>query len=381
MSSVTRRALLGILACLALAASGAAPASARTVWLCKPGMAANPCEPTLDTTRFSAWGAREGVVTPRRDRSRSIDCFYVYPTVSDQEPTQADRSIDPELRDIALYQASRYSQHCRVYAPVYRQITVRGLTRADATPAQLRTAQADIAEAWQTYLARHNRGRGVVIIGHSQGGYQLQQLIRTKIEPRPAVRRRIVSALLLGANVTVRKGRDTGGVFRHLRACRSATQLGCVVAFSAFNQTPPADARFGRTANRYAAVFGQPTGRRYEVLCTNPAALRGGSGRLDLILPSRPFAPGTLIGAGNALLRITPPLAETTYIEFPGAFSGRCSREGGAHVLRVTARNGTPEPTAAPDPTWGLHLLDANIALGNLVDLVRRQARAYAARR
>ena len=194
------------------------------------------------------------------------------------------------------------------------------------------------------------------------------------------MRRRLVSALLLGANVTVRKGRDGGGVFKRLRACSSARQLGCVVAFSTFNQTPPADASFGRAGGRFAGAFGLPSGPRYEVLCTNPAALGGGSAPLDLILPSRPFAPGTLIGLGNELLRVKPPEASTPWIQVPGAFSGRCSGAGGADVLRVTPRGATPNPTPAPDPTWGLHLLDGNIALGDLVRLVRTQARAYARR-
>jgi hypothetical protein len=35
---------------------------------------------------------------------------------------------------------------------------------------------------------------------------------------------------------------------------------------------------------------------------------------------------------------------------------------------------------AIPDATWGLHLTDASIALGNLVDIVRQQIAAYAKR-
>jgi hypothetical protein len=34
-----------------------------------------------------------------------------------------------------------------------------------------------------------------------------------------------------------------------------------------------------------------------------------------------------------------------------------------------------------PDATWGLHLTDANIALGDLVNLVRRQGARYSAAR
>ena len=60
-------------------------------------------------------------------RNPKIDCFYVYPTVSDQKGPNANLHIDPEERSIALYQAARYSQYCRVFAPMYRQITVPAL--------------------------------------------------------------------------------------------------------------------------------------------------------------------------------------------------------------------------------------------------------------
>jgi hypothetical protein len=39
--------------------------------------------------------------------------------------------------------------------------------------------------------------------------------------------------------------------------------------------------------------------------------------------------------------------------------------------------NGAPKFTPSPDATWGLHLADANIALGQLADLVRRHIRNY----
>lgn len=55
---------------------------------------------------------------------RKVDCFYVCPTVSGQATPNANRDIDPELNSIAPYQAARFSQTCRVFTPVYRQITV-----------------------------------------------------------------------------------------------------------------------------------------------------------------------------------------------------------------------------------------------------------------
>jgi hypothetical protein len=48
----------------------------------------------------------------------------------------------------------------------------------------------------------------------------------------------------------------------------------------------------------------------------------------------------------------------------------------------VTPEPGDPRPivTERIGPDWGLHLYDVNLALGNLVDVVRRQAKAYARR-
>src|SRR4029079_3491291 len=169
-------------------------------------------------------------------RKPKVDCFYVYPTVSNQNTNVATRAAAPEIRSIALFQAARFSQVCRVFAPLYRQVTVQGLQR-NPTAAERALGDKDVLEAWKLYLARFNKGRGVVLIGHSQGSFRLTSLIQRQIDKRAAVRRKLVSAILLGGNVMVRTGSDRGGSFQNVPACRSKTQLGCVVAFSTFNQT------------------------------------------------------------------------------------------------------------------------------------------------
>ena len=360
-------ALAALAACW-LAAAGVA--SARTVWLCKPGQRPDPCSVSLATTVFSPTLHKLRVIHPARDAKPAIDCFYVYPTVSDQKTTLANRHVDPEERSIALYQSARYSQYCRVFAPMYRQVTVTALDSGNKeSPKQLATPVGDVRAAFATYLRRYNHGRGFVLIGHSQGSFVLEQLIAKDIDAKPALRKRMVSAILLGGNVLVKRHKNVGGTFQHIPACRSATQLGCVIAFSTFDQTPPANSLFGRTT-----VTGD------QVLCTNPAALGGGAARVDPVFPSAPFAPGTLTAAGISLLKITQPAASTTWISEPGAYSARCSSAGGASVLQVTAVNGAQTATPSPDPTWGLHLLDANIVLGNLISVVHTEANAYAAR-
>jgi len=135
---------------------GSASAAAKTQWLCKPGLKDNPCEPSLDTTIFSPAGAKLRVERIRPQRSPKVDCFYVYPTVSDEPGLQAPLRTDPEQRSIALYQAARFSRYCRVYAPIYRQLTLSGIGNPSVSPGIGATAYADVRAAWRTYL----RGTG-----------------------------------------------------------------------------------------------------------------------------------------------------------------------------------------------------------------------------
>jgi hypothetical protein len=359
--------ILLLIAGMAFAAFAQA-ASAKTVWLCRPGALPDPCTPGLSTTVYSPTLHAIKVTHPRQVKDPAIDCFYVYPTVSDQTTVNANLTIDPEERSIALYQAARYSQNCRVYAPMYRQITVPALDAGNAeTPAELKLPLTDVRNAFATYLQKYNHGRGFVLIGHSQGSFVLEQLIAKDVDSKPAVRKRMLSAILLGGNVLVKRGRDVGGTFKHIPACRSATQLGCVIAYSTFDRVPPNPSLFGRT-----------TVKGDQVLCTNPAALAGGAAKVDPIFPSQPFAPGTLIAAGIALLKLTQPMPSTVWSAEPGAYRAHCASTNGANVLEISPLGGAQVPTPSPDPTWGLHLVDANIELGNLLSVVASEAAAFA---
>jgi hypothetical protein len=345
-------------------------ASAKVRWLCAPGVTSNPCAPSLRTTLFSPFNTPAGVETPKIARKPKVDCFYVYPTVSNQFGDIATKAADPEIRDIALFQAARYSQVCRVFAPLYRQVTLQGLSRGHYSA---QPGDKDLLEAWKLFLSKYSKGRGFVLIGHSQGTFRLVDLIKRQIDKSPKLRKRLLSAVLLGGNVTVQQGSDRGGSFQNVPACKSDTELHCVIAFSTYNETPPADSFFGRTTSGFG---GGGTG--LQVLCTNPAALQGGAAvDLDSIVPSKPYAPGTLISAGIQLLHFPLPKASAPFIESKAAFSGECSTDGGASFLKVTSKEGAPVPTASPDAKWGLHLLDANVAQGDILRLLKTQIAGY----
>jgi hypothetical protein len=356
-------------------ATASPEAPSNTVWLCRPGLADNPCESDLTTTVVAADGSSTiEEATPAEDPP--IDCFYVYPTVSGQPGPNASLEVEPEETAVAVHQAARFSEVCKVYAPIYRQLTLSTIGTEGVDTAATDLAYSDVLSAWRDYLAHYNDGRGLVLIGHSQGTMMLTRLIASEIEPDPDQLRLLVSALLIGGNVTVAKGEDAGGDFENVPACRSASQIGCVVAYSSFSEPPPPDAIFGRVGGPGSGL--QPSGE-LEVLCVNPASLSGGTGLLEPYFSSTPLpgALGELVG--TARVANVP----TAWVAYPDLYTAYCDSAEGANWLQVdtTSTPGDQRPvvTQSLGPAWGLHLADISIALGNLVDLVRQQGATFLA--
>jgi hypothetical protein len=262
---------------------------------------------------------------------------------------------------------------------VYRQLTVSSIYTGsvEARAAGRKIAYGDVREAWLEYLRKFNKGRGVVLIGHSQGTGMLRQLMRQEVDPKPKVRKRLVSGLLLGGNVAVRKGSKVGGDFQKVPGCASRTQTGCVIAYSTFDEEPPDNTRFGKVPATDTTGAGLPAGDEYEVLCTNPGSLDANApSTFASLLRSEPF-PGTL-GAALLLMYGGPaPSADTPWLQPPDRYTGRCETANGANVLLVRPEPGSRDLNASPTPDWGLHLADANMPLPQLVGVVRSQIKAW----
>ncbi len=361
----------------------AATASAQSapVWLCRPGASPNPCVTNLTAEKFGPTGNSLGIDHFKASTHHKFDCFYVYPTISNEPTPAADLKIGPEQNSIALYQASQYSQDCNVYAPVYRQITLAALNGAQSPTAQDRTnAYDDVANAFKYYLAHYNKGRGFVLMGHSQGSFVLRQMIATIVDPSAKLRKQMIAAALLGGNVAVGTGATgTGGDFKHIPVCKSDKSVGCVEGFSTFDGPVPANSLFGRLGTASAT---QPNGApapSTKVLCTNPAQLLGTKGGLvDGITPEQPFAAG-LLSAGISLLGVTVPKSSQPFAEIVDSYKTQCSSADGANVLQATAVGGAPTPHPSPDPTWGLHLLDVGLTWGTMVKVVGIQGQTWLA--
>ncbi len=374
---------------LLLAATIASPAAAQTAkndyadgknWLCRPGRA-DACAVDQSTTIVAANGTltREDW---KANPNAAIDCFYVYPTVSTDTGGNSDMNAGPEENGVVRAQLARFASQCRVFAPLYRQATLTAL-RAAATGSPIAVDRAlgynDVLDSWNHYLQHDNNGRGVVLIGHSQGSGVLTQLMRNEIDGKP-VQSKLISALLLGTSLAVPKGKDVGGAFQHIPLCHSASQVGCAIAYASFRSTipPPANSRFGRAQ-----------GENMQAACVNPAALGGGSGELHAYLSA---AGRSIVGsAAEPRPWVTPakPI-ETPFVSVPGLLTAQCVANDKGSYLEVTVHGNPADPRgddSAGDvmahgevnPSWGLHLIDVNLAMGNLVDIVREQGKAYLA--
>ncbi len=342
--------------------------AAGIVWLCMPGAANDPCTSDLSATIIDPTGQRTtSQVAPAGDPP--IDCFYVYPTTSRQTTMNANLSIDPEQRVAAANQAALFSQLCRVYAPIYPQLTLAALGSGRITGANVQTAYDGVKAAFDDYIANYNHGRGVVFIGHSQGAMLLDDLLHFQVDPNPELRKLLVSALLMGGNVTVAAGQATGGDFANIPACGSASQTGCVVGYSSFAEAPPPDAVFGRVTGALGMLPILKTGAQ-QILCVNPAA-PGGAGPL---LPYFPTAEVVRLADGPR------PAPATAFVSYPSALMAECQSSGDATWLQVTrlaSAPATPALSGSEGPSWGLHDLDVSLGLGNLVELVRSEAAAF----
>ena len=341
----------------------AAPGSSNVVWLCRPGMTDDPCTVSPATTSVGPSGDRTPV--PARDAAHQpFNCFYVYPTVVGGTTLNAPLEVQPVIRKTAIEQASQFSRACQVWAPVYRQATLRGLL-SSAQPGSPVAAIAydSVLAAWREFLA-HDDGKPIIVIGHSQGASILIKLLQREVDPDPAARSLLVSAVLLGGNVQVRAGRSVGGSFQHLPLCTAPGQAGCVIAYSSFSRTPPPNTYFGIAGQGVSWLSGQYSGAGQQVACVNPATIGGGAA------PLQPYFAGVNAAGTTA-----------TWVTYPRLYTASCQTAGNITWLQVTdtadASDRRPALHDTDPATFGLHRYDVNLALGNLVHDVLAQEAAY----
>lgn len=397
-------------------------------WLCRPDTV-DVCDSNQDATVVEADGTLR-IEEWSADPDAPIDCFYVYPTISRDPSEYSDMDASPEEEGAAaLNQVARLGSVCRVFAPIYRQRTLAGLAGAMSGGGTVSTTTvapgsldfddpfSDVVEAWKSYMARDNQGRGVVLIGHSQGAGLLKRLLQTEFDPddHGDVREVLVGAYLAGASVMVpdrptptgsstdgtgstdgTPGGDNAGDLANVPLCTATTQTGCVVTWSTYRagSPPPPDAIFGRP---------DPDRPGLSAACVNPAApsqpttARGAAGAEPPVeahgyFPARRDASiitGSRVGddvesddgSGNAWVAGSTEAITTPFVTAPGLLAIRCVEHDGYVYLELTNHD-DPGPRVDDiggdlTPQWGMHLQDVNIVMGDVITMVREQTASF----
>lgn len=343
-------------------------------WLCHPDAPGDLCSTRGAGTEVKP--DRSLGAVPAATREQKLDCFYVYPTVNLEmmsSRTSGFANIE-DIRAAALSQAAPFSDVCRVYAPLYNQIKIGAYFDAANRDRLLEETYLEVEAAFLHYLAHHNDNRQVVLIGHSQGAHILRRLLQRHFDGTGdmAMRQKLTLAILLGAigDITVPPGKLIGGTFQSIPVCSAAGQKGCVISYSTYPASKPPTEIFG------AFVGGVPAGQ--QVVCTNPASLTGGKApSAGAVMPT--VARGNFTGT---LVDFNMAYGITTYFTvFRQYYSLECKLSSlGQGYLAVSVEPANGDQRADPieyDSAGlsvdliGLHVLDFNLALDDLVALVR----------
>ncbi len=333
-------------------------------WICHPDLDDDECR-DVRTTVIEPDGSRRVDDLERAD-DPGFDCFYVYPTTSADPEVNSDLDVDDSEVDTVRAQVARYSSVCRVFAPAYRQVTIAGLFQGGLGEDPQQRAYGDVLDAWKTYVNQDNDGRGVVLIGHSQGSGHLRRLLSEELDPEPDLRALLVSAVLLGTTIAEpTNGTTSEEGLRNIAPCTSPGDTGCLVSYSSYPAaSPPVE----------GALFGGVREEGQRAVCVNPVELAGGDGLADPVLLTKPSLVGAVAGFEDVA---------TPFVSLPGALEATCTVTGPYSYLAVEPDDpDDPRPLSGLvkqglGPTWGLHLLDANLAQDDLIELVTQQAERH----
>ncbi len=335
-------------------------------WLCLPG-GDDACAHDITATELHPDGSRTLDKRPAAVEPK-VDCFYVYPTVDlGLLPGNHDRFDDlSSMTAATVAQAARFREACALYVPLYRQVTIGSYLAKDTLAARLAFAFADVEAAFREYLADHDRGRPIVLLGHSQGGEMVVRLLQRFFDHDPAMRARLLLAMPIGTDVEVPKGKTMGGTFANIPVCTKQDEVGCVIAY--------------RSHEDGATVSPGPNAPREgnESVCVNPARFAGD----DPQVLSRAYLP---VSERSRRWMHGLEGIETPFVELGDFYAARCvDGPGGYRYLAISVASAPGDVRKNPldfeqIPLWkqfGLHVLDFQIPQGELINLVARRAAA-----
>lgn len=163
------------------------------------------------------------------------DVFFIHPTTYTGKKAEWNADIHNATLNATtdystiLFQSSVFNQHCRVFAPRYRQAHLSAFFKEDSTTlAVFDTAYTDVKNAFEYYLKNENKGRPIIIAGHSQGAKMGERLLKEFFDGK-ALQKQLVAAYIIGWPLPQ-------DYFQYLQACKTAEETGCVCSWRTYRK-------------------------------------------------------------------------------------------------------------------------------------------------
>jgi hypothetical protein len=130
-----------------------------------------------DYSKKSCWLYVEG------NPVKTADVFYVHPTTYMDTGDGMNASLNNKKANVGARraferQATAFRNSCNIYAPRYRQASIKVLTMSEKERAKyLAVGMKDAVKAFKYYLKHYNKGRPYILASHSQGSQVVRDFL------------------------------------------------------------------------------------------------------------------------------------------------------------------------------------------------------------
>lgn len=161
---------------------------------------------------------------------KEADVFFIAPTVDKKDEAQMD--INDEVnreRFVGALEMERgiFDENTRLFAPYYSQISLK----SDELPDEerevlLKSAYADVSEAFNYYLENENNGRPIILFGFSQGADMCYRIMKEYFSDEK-LSSQLVATYALGWGMSIEEATE----YPYMKFAQSENDTGVIVSF------------------------------------------------------------------------------------------------------------------------------------------------------